>query len=139
MLNRIGNRLRDWINHTEPPSDHQQSGNPVDGVLNGNDNGSDSDNRENREILQDEKKEINEGTSLTQNEKGDENEGKFQNEKESEVVGEAEQERNRGAGFPVRSDAENCSSGLQTVLCEFGMNSKSGPPPYRQLEVSISF
>ena len=154
MLNRLSNRLRDWINLTEPPSDHQQPANPVDGrsafsfqpkndskidaSTNSTANGSNSEKRENREDFQDEKKEIKEDTSLTLNEKGDENECRFQNEKEFEVAGEAEQERNREARFSVRSDAEDCSFCLQTGLCEFGITSESNHPHNGKRQVKIS-
>lgn len=145
MFSKISSGLLGWINRTEPPSDHQPLATSINDQLNvlspENDakvetekkedcGGANLEDRENKENLQEEKKEINDVMRLTQDEKGDENESKIriENEKEFEVVWDEKLERNRTIRFPVRPEAEDCSSYLHTGLCKFEINCKFNHP-----------
>lgn len=140
-----------------PPFDHQQSANSIHDQLDAislepqndaNNNGdryaAHSEERENEQSLQEEKKEVDKVTNLIENEQGDEidkekefevvneNEDEIEKEKEFGEVGEGEGEKSRRIRFPVRPEAEDCSFYLRTGMCKFGMNCKFNHPPDRK-------
>ena len=145
-----------------PPFDHQQSANSIHDQLDAislepqndaNNNGdryaAHSEERENEQNLQEEKKEVDKVTNLIENERGDEidkekefevvneNEDEIEKEKEFGEVGEGEREKSKRIRFPVRPEAEDCSFYLRTGMCKFGMNCKFNHPPDRKSQVKI--
>lgn len=140
-----------------PPFDHQQSANSIhvqldaislepqnDANNNGDRYAAHSEETENEQSLQEEKKEVDKVTNLIENEQEDEidkekefevvneNEDEIEKEKEFGEVGEGEGEKSRRIRFPVRPEAEDCSFYLRTGMCKFGMNCKFNHPPDRK-------